>query len=365
VGVPLKHVLHDHVRECFTQEGYETLPPYNNQNPAQRALVWYLAAAWKVSARRLCCGIRNMSVEDAGDKVGSLSNPAVPVEDPRYEPMLTDLRRRLNERHPKAHLHYACLPPLEITLLAGEADALDGVAEERGVEPFSLERTLDAGWIGARCREPAYAAWVRKHWPDGVVARKLLDATYYADWMIGFLSATLFPGYTLEGKRMLVRFAFLCATRALRWTPSKRTRALLAVTERWLTDPSEEHRQQVRGALEGLWPKKAREDETGLEEDLNYVDQAATDAAVQTGRSACSNDARVIAECAGRAAMGAVMTATFASRVPAKHTWLEMVSTHAVPDELAEHCALCVAMRGMALEPEGVFEDVSDPKDVK
>lgn len=363
IGVPLIHTLYDQVRDCFIEEGFEALPDYNNQDLAQRALVIYLAGAWKISVRRLCCGVKNLKVDDAGDKVGSLSNPALPVADPRYEPYVAGVRSRLQGLHPEVELHFACLPPLEIPLLT-VSGASDDAAQEAPSEPFSMDRELDSGWIGARSKDPSYAAWVRKHWPDGVRAEKLLNATYYADWMVAFLGATLFPPYTLEGKRMLVRLGFLGATRAVRWTPSKRTRELLEITEQWLLDPVEEHRQALREALQGF-SKSRTKDDSELEEAFNYIDQAVTDAVVQSARSAASNDARMIAESAGRAAMGSVMTATFAAQAPAEHTWLEMVSTQAVPDELAEHCSLCVAMRAMAQNPESAFENVSDPKDVK
>ncbi len=366
VGVPLNHVLFEHIQACYQQEGFATIPGYNTQSPAQRALIWYLAGAWRLSARRLCCGIKNLNLENVGDHMGSFSNPARTVEDPRYEPCLSGLRRLLAELNPKNTLHYACLPPLEISLLTDSPEAEIGLTEDASAKagkPFSLEKEIDAAWIGARSRDPSYATWVGKHWPQGVPARKLLDATYYADWMIACLGATLFPPYTMKGKRMLVRFAHLAAVRAARWSPSEKHGKLIRLTEQWIREPSEANRMKLREALQAKTENVAQQ--TEAEQGFGYINQAASEAIVSSARSAGSNDARVIAEAVGRAAMGSVMTATFASQAPAENTWLEMVSSHAVPDELAEHCGLCVVMRGMALNPQNAFEDLQDTRDLK
>ena len=90
---------------------------------------------------------------------------------------------------------------------------------------------------------------MKKHWPGGTDVRKLLNATYYADWMVALLAATRCPSYTLEGKRMLVRFAVLAASRALRWTPSRHPKRLLSAVEDWLKRPDEEKRTAVEAAL--------------------------------------------------------------------------------------------------------------------
>ncbi|MCK6473597.1 MAG: hypothetical protein L6R28_17880 [Planctomycetes bacterium] len=348
VGVVLKNLLFDAARDGLKAHGFAPMPAYDAQAIAQKDVSGFVASSWKVDPRKLCMGVRNLSVENAGERIGALSAAAVPVDEPDLEPHVRELREALRKQNAGAEVHFACLPPLDADKLAGAPAEADAAVAER--EMVSLDHAIDSKWIAKRCRDQAYAEWVQKHWPAGTDVRKLLNATYYADWMIALLAATRCPSYTLEGKRMLVRFAVLAASRALRWTPSRHPKRLLSAVEAWLKDPAEERRAEVEAALKAFKSDDEAQRVSKADAAFDYIDQAVRDGVMQAARAAASNNASTITSSACRAAAAAVLTATFAASAPAQHTWLEMVSTYAVPDEMAEHCGLCVAMRAMVLQ---------------
>ncbi|MCW8130224.1 MAG: hypothetical protein KIS92_07740 [Planctomycetota bacterium] len=330
--------------QAMKSAGYKTLPPFDEQNEFQRAIVLYVARLLEVKAEQVCFGAKNVNVQGAEDRVGRSSSRGLPMDDEIFSPHVQPVRDSLAASHPGVTLHYISLPPMDLARLAHQSNSVV-LAKPPETQGPKVELVTDR-FLRARSRDLVFVDWVARRWPEGGMLDDVIKEIEYAEWLISLLSYTRYASNTVDGKRMLTKLACVCAARAQRWSPSPRLRQALAVAERWTEDLTEESRleaDQVKKDLGGPPP----ESEKPPEGPRAYAYQAAVEATLRAVSCAAATDAGRISSHCARAAAAAVMTASFAANAAKESSWIEMVSSHTAADETAEQRELCNAIRAV------------------
>lgn len=355
VAVELKNEDRVQANRVLERSGFKVLPEYERSNPHQKVILKYVGNSLERHPRELACGARNLFVKDAESKVGRLSAVNQEVNEPFFEPQVVPVRSELAKAFTTSVLRYLCLPPMDLDRLAHQAPTM--VIDQRPVA-----HTGDTGsaviteqWLRSRSRDLAFVAWVGRKWPQGGALREVLDKIPYADWLISLLGYTRYLPTSLEGKKMLVRLACVCAARAQVWVPKSPSRKALAAAERWVLEPTDERRKEAMAAMEEVSKLQPDPELINSGGSMLYIAEAAKDAAMRAAIAAGDNDPSRIISSAARAAAAAVATASFASNAPESSihdTWLDLISAKMSPSEAAEHKALCNAVRRVVSEKE-------------
>ena len=338
---------------ALESNGFKALPAYAQLNESQQAILDYVAMVFETHPARLCCGAKNVLVEGAEEKVGHISSPGLPVDEAHFDALVVPVRQVLSKTLPKASVHYVSLPPLDLSKLQHSPHTL---ILERAAEPSTAaprEFWVDEKFLRSRSRDMVFVKWVAERFPKGAPLDEVAAHVECSDWLIALLAYTRFPPDTLEGKRMLVRLGCFCAVRAQRWSPSQHARHALASAERWEEEPTEEHRALAEKAHAEVSSAAQAGEKPPPEGAEAYTAQAALESASRAVQAAYSTEPSRVRSNATRAAAAAVMAASFAANAAKTTSWLEMVSSRAVPDETEEHRALCIAIRAILHRQDG------------